>query len=143
MADKPVTPVILSKDTVVDVGAGTGALAANDVVYVNPVAAVAPNGTTGAGGSVAVPLKGRYLLLHITGGGAEATFTVAKGVQGQTPANLAHGQEDLVFTVGTTQVRYIQLELAKYLQADGSVKITVTGASATPTLRAVQLSKAA
>ena len=133
MATYTLNPQNLAKDTAVLV-AGGQATVANDIVDVKATSTV--------------PLKGRYLALHITGGGATATITVSKGTQGQTPANLAHGGSDLVFTVGAAETKWVQLEMAKYLQWDATnglsyVRLTVTGASATPTVRAVQLTKAA
>lgn len=134
MATYTLNPQNLAKDTAALVAAGQ-ATVANDIVNVK--------------GTASAPLKGRYLALHITGAGATATVTVSKGTQGQTPANLAHGGSDLVFTVGAAETKWVQVELAKYLQNDSSsdklgyVSLTITGASATPTVRAVQLSKAA
>lgn len=145
MATYNVTPVQLSKDVDVVWGAGQ-ATAANDVVNVRGVAATVDG--SGVGTAVAKPLKGRYLALVLVGGGATATITVAAGEQGQTPANLADGQGTLSFTVGAAETRVVQLELAKYLKkgaagAEDYVQLTVTGASATPTVRAIQLSKSA
>jgi len=134
MATYTLNPQNLVKDSAVLMAAGQ-ATVANDVVNVSA--------------TVSAPLKGRYLMLHITGGGATATVTVGRGTQGQTPANLAHGGADLVFTVGAAETKIVQVELAKYLQVGstsdhlGFVSLTITGASATPTVRAVQLTKAA
>lgn len=90
-----------------------------------------PTGQSVATGDTAVltpqasaPFKGRYMLVHAVPGAA-STLTVKAGVTGQTPANLA-AYGDLV--IGSSAAdSLLQIELAKYLQANGTVRIVVGG----------------
>lgn len=126
MATYTLNPTDLVKNTVSAAVTGQ-ATAAADVVNIVP--------------NAGRPLKGRYLAVHVLGAGATATLTFKAGVTGGTPANLA-ALGDLAVTVPSGETRYVQVDLNRFLQSDGSVQIVVSGASATPTLRAVQLSKA-
>jgi hypothetical protein len=72
--------------------------------------------------------------------GAASTLTVKAGVTGGTPANLA-ALGDLSIS-STTADSLLQIELAKYLQADGTVRIVVGGPGPV-VFSVVQLSKAA
>lgn len=70
------------------------------------------------------PFKGRYMLVRAVPGAA-SVLTVKAGVTGQIPANLA-AQGDLVFGSSAAD-SVLQIELARFLQADGTVRIDVTG----------------
>lgn len=92
------------------------ALPAGQSVATGDTAVLTPN--SGA------PFKGRYMLVKATPGAA-STLTVKAGVTGQTPANLA-ALGDL--SIGSfTADSVLQIELARYLQADGTVRIDVGG----------------
>lgn len=126
----------------VDLEAPAGQSVGNgDVAVITPQAAVgAPTHTPGR------PFKGRYLLLKIEESGSTTTavYTVEAGVQGGTPANLAaYGDSDTSTVFADGEVRYLQLELARYLQADGTVRVAVAGgAGSALTFTALVLDKA-
>lgn len=127
MADVAVTTtnvVSLSKDTRAATPAGQAVTTGNTAVL-----------TPQAG----APFKGRYLLIRAVPGAA-STLTVKAGVTGQTPANLA-AQGDLSVASFTAD-SVIQIELARYLQANGTVRIDV-GGTGPVTFSVIQLSKAA
>lgn len=112
MADTAVTStnvVSLSKDTRAALPAGQSVTTGNTAVL------------TPASGA---PFKGRYMLVRVAPGAA-STLTVKAGVTGQTPANLA-AKGDLSIASFTAD-SVLQIELARYLQADGTVRIDVGG----------------
>jgi hypothetical protein len=76
-----------------------------------------------------------------TGAVATSVATPKAGVTGQTPANQAARGDGTAITFSSGQDRVIQLELARYLQADGTVRIAVSGTSASVTFTVLQLSK--
>lgn len=91
----------------------------------------AANGVSVATGSTAVltpaagtQFKGRYMLVRAVPSAA-SVLTVRAGVTGQIPANLA-AQGDLAFGSSAAD-SYLQIELARFQQADGTVRIDVTG----------------
>lgn len=107
----------LSKDTRLALPAGqsvaTGDTAVLTPVYPNDVGPVAGR-----------PFHGRYMLVRMAPGAA-STVTFKAGDTTQTPANLA-ARGDLVISSFTAD-SVIQIELARYLQADGTVRAVVGG----------------
>ena len=75
------------------------------------------------------PLKGRYLALRVTENGSQTdtVLTVLAGAQGGTPANQAAYGDLTSSAFGDGEVRFVQVELARHLQADGTVRLTVDG----------------
>ena len=131
MADVAVTTtnvVSLAKDTVATLPAGQ-AVTIGDVAVLTPQAGA--------------PFKGRYMLVRMKESGSVTTSvaTVKAGVTGGTPANLASRGDlaGIAFTSG--QDRVIQIDLARYLQADGTVRIAVTGTGSSVTFTVLNLSK--
>lgn len=127
MADTAVTStnvVSLAKDTRAALPAGQSVTTGNTAVL-----------TPAAG----APFKGRYMLVKATPGAA-STLTVKAGVTGQTPANLAAAGDLAVASFSADSV--IQIELAKYLQADGTVRVVV-GGTGPVVFSVLNLSKAA
>jgi hypothetical protein len=116
--------VDLSKDT-------RTALPAGQSVATGDTAVLTPN--SGA------PFKGRYMLVRVEPGAA-STLTVEAGVTGQTPANLAALGDLAVASFTADSV--LQLELARYLQSDGTVRIAV-GGTGPVVFSVVNLTKAA
>lgn len=135
MADVAVTTtnvVSLAKDTVATLPAGQ-AVTIGDVAVLTPQAGA--------------PFKGRYMLIRLKESGSVATSvaTVAAGVTGGTPSNLSAsaGSAGLAVTFSSGQDRVIQLELARYLQANGTVRIAVSGTGSSVTFTVLNLSKSA
>lgn len=128
--------VYLTAGTAVATPAGQS-VGTGDTAVITPDAAVGPVGKG---------FKGRYLLLKITESGstADATYKVENGPVGQTPANLAiYGDSAVsaVFADGVT--RYLCVDLARYIQTDGTVRILVGGgAGAALTFTAFVLDRA-
>lgn len=123
--------VILSKNTAVDVPAGKS-------VGVGNVAVLTPK--TGA------PFKGRYMLVRITENGTQTdtVVTVKAGVTGQTPANQAALGDLALSALGDGDDKYLQLELSRFLQSDGTVRLDVAGtAGGSVAVSVVNLSKGA
>jgi hypothetical protein len=114
--------------------------------------------TTPAGQSVGVgdvavltptsgkPFKGRYMVVRIveTGTQVDTNVLVKAGVTGGTPANQAAlGDLDLG-DLGASDDKLVQLELSRFLQANGTVRIEVSGtAGGAATFSVVNLSKGA
>lgn len=125
---------------------GTLVAGADDVGIIVPQEPVGWDPDLGSVHTPGRPLKGRYLLLRVTENGdtTDATVTVLPGVQGGTPANLATlGELGPSTTFANNEVRYIQVELARHLQADGTVHVAVGGgATASVQLAAFVLDKA-
>jgi hypothetical protein len=131
MADVAVTStnvVSLSKDTAVAVPAGQ-AVTTGNVAVLTPAAGA--------------PFKGRYMLVHMLESGSVTTSvaTPQAGVTGQTPANQAARGNGTAITFSSGQRKVVQLELSRYLQADGTVRIAVSGTSGSVTFSVLQLSK--
>ncbi len=133
MADTAVTStnvVSLSKDTAVAVPAGQ-AVTTGNVAVLTPAAGA--------------PFKGRYMLVHMLESGSVSTSvaTPKAGVTGGTPSNQAARGDGTAITFSSGQRKVVQLELARYLQADGTVRIAVSGTNASVTFSVLQLSKGA
>ncbi len=118
----------------------------NVVSLVKDTRAAFPAGQSVATGDTAVltpaagaPFKGRYMLVKVTPGAA-STLTVKAGVTGQTPANLAASGDLAIGSFSADSV--IQIELARYLQANGTVRIVV-GGTGPVVFSVVNLTKAA
>lgn len=139
-------------DVLVGVSTGTTLDTAEQVYLAKNVAQ-----TTPAGVSVATtddfavltpatgrPFKGRYMLVRLveSGAGTDNAVVFKAGVTGQTPANLA-ASGDLTVTCAAASDQLVQIELARFLQADGTVKADVTGTTGSVTFSIVNLSKAA
>lgn len=138
MANTAVTStnvVKLVKDTAV-------ALAAPQAVTTGNVAVLTPQAAAGVNDN---SFAGRYLLVQMTESGAVATSvaTPKAGVTGGTPANQAKRGDGTPVTFTSGQVKYLQLDLARYLQADGTVQIAVSGASGSVSFNVVQLDPSA
>lgn len=92
------------------------------------------------------PFKGRYMLVRVVESGSQVdtVLTVKAGPTDQTPANRASKGDLVLPALGASQDSLIQLELARFLQADGTVRIDVTGtAGGAATISIVNLSKSA
>lgn len=129
--------VYLAKNTAVAVPAGQS-VGFGDTAVLTPQAAVGdPTHTPGR------PFHGRYMLVRLaeSGAGTDNTVTFKAATTGQTPASLAD-DGDLVVTAGAASDQYIQLELSRFLQANGTVRALVGGTAGSVTLSVVQLSKA-
>ncbi len=103
----------------------------NVVSLVKGVRSALPTGQSVSTGDTAVltpqagaPFKGRYMLVRVAPDAA-STLSVLAGVSGGTPANLA-GLGALAVT-SFTDDSVIQIELARHLQANGTVRILVGG----------------
>lgn len=127
MADTAVTStnvVSLSKNTRTAIPTGQAVTTGNTAVL------------TPASGA---PFKGRYMLVRANPTAA-STLTVKAGVTGQTPANLAASGDLSVASFTADSV--LQLELARFLQSDGTVRIDV-GGTGPVTFSVINLTKAA
>ena len=125
---------------------------AGEVLYLakNTLATV-PAGQAVTVGNVAVltpatgqPFKGRYMVIRLTEGGnqVDTVVTVKAGATGGTPANLAALGDLALTALADTADQYIQIELARFLQADGTVRLAVSGtAGGSVTVSVVNLSK--
>lgn len=108
----------LSKNTRLALPAGQS-VATGDTAVLTPQAAVGdPTHTPG------LPFKGRYMLVRMAPGAA-STVTFKAGDTTQTPANLA-AKGDLALSSFTAD-SVVQIELARFLQADGTVRAVVGG----------------
>jgi hypothetical protein len=103
-----------------------------------------PTGQSVATGSTAVltpqagaPFKGRYMLIRAVPGAA-STLTVKAGVTGGTPSNQAALGDLAVASFTADSV--IQVELSRFLQSDGTVRVDV-GGTGPVVFTVVQLSK--
>lgn len=129
--------VYLAKNTAVATPAGQS-VNFGDTAVLTPQAAVGdPTHTPG------LPFKGRYMLVRIveSGAGTDNDVTFEAGPTDQTPANLA-AKGDLVVTAAAASDQIIQLELSRFLQADGTVRALVGGTAGSVTFSVVNLSKA-
>ena len=111
--------------------ADTAVTGSNVISLVKNTRTTHPTGQSVSTGNTAVltpasgaPFKGRYMLVHAVPGAA-STMTVKAGVTGQTPSNQA-AYGDLVIS-STTADSLLQLDLSRFLQADGTVRIDVGG----------------
>ncbi len=111
----------LSKNTSALTPTGQSVTTGNTAVLTPDATAVDGNGV---GTAAAKPFKGRYMLVRMVPGAA-STVTFKAGVTGQTPANLA-STGDLVLSSFSADT-VIQLELARFLQANGTVRADVGG----------------
>ncbi len=103
---------------------------------VKNTATVLVAGTSVGVGNVAVltpqagaPFKGRYLIVRMleSGNQVDTVATVKAGVTGGTPANLAALGDLALSAPADTVDRFIVLELARFLQANGTVRVDVAG----------------
>ncbi len=125
MADTAVTGAnvaFLAKNTALTTPSGQSVTTGNTAVL-TPVAATLDG--NGVGTAVAKPFKGRYMLIRLVSSAA-STITFKAGVTGQTPANQAVAG-DLVVTHGAAADQVIQVELSRFLQANGTVRAVVGG----------------
>jgi hypothetical protein len=90
------------------------------------------------------PFKGRYMVVRLVENGTAVTTTVTfkAGVTGQTPANQA-AYGDLAVTLADADDKLIQLELSRFLQADGTVNAVVSGTNGAVKFSIINLSKGA
>jgi hypothetical protein len=142
MADTAVTStnvVFLAKNTAVAAPTGQ-AVTTGNVAVLTPVAPAYVDGLTNTAGK---PFKGRYMLVRMVESGAVSTSVVTPqaGVTGGTPANRAALGNGTAVTFTSGQEKYIQLELGRFLQADGTVRLAVSGTSGSVTFSVVNLSK--
>lgn len=126
----------LSVNTAVSTPAGQS-VGFGDTAVLTPVAPVgSPTNTRGRS------FHSRYMLVRLveSGAGTDNTVTFKAGVTGGTPANLA-SQGDLVVTAGAASDQVIQLDLSRFLQANGTVRAVVGGTAGSVTLSVIHLSK--
>lgn len=90
------------------------------------------------------PFKGRYMLVRLveSGAGTDNTVTFKAGPTGQTPANQA-ALGDLEVACAAASDQVIQIELSRFLQADGTVRAVVGGTTGSVTFSVINLSKGA
>jgi hypothetical protein len=92
------------------------------------------------------PFKARYALVRVVESGSQVdtVVTFKAGPTGGTPANQA-AKGDLALTaLSNGQDQVIQLELSRFLQANGTVRAEVSGtAGGSATFSVIQLSKGA
>jgi len=96
--------------------------------------------------AVGKPFKGRYMLVRVVESGAETdtVVTFKAGVTGGTPANLAAYGDMALPALAASSDQLIQIELSRFLQADGTVRVAVSGtATGSATFSVVNLSKGA
>lgn len=139
-------------DVLVGVSTGNTIDTAEQVNLVKNVAVATPAGVSVATTDTKAvltpaagrPFKGRYMLVRLveSGAGTDNTVTFKAGVSGGTPANLA-ASGDLVVTAAAASDQLIQLELGRFLQADGTVHAVVGGTTGSVTFSIVNLSKSA
>ncbi|WP_327656977.1 hypothetical protein [Streptomyces sp. NBC_00483] len=84
------------------------------------------------------PFKGRYLLIRMKESGSVATSTATVKAGDRASQHVRGDRTAETFTSG--QVKYVQVDLNRYLQADGSVHIDVGGVSGSVTFTVIQLS---
>lgn len=117
------------------------AVTTGNVAVITPAVGVLTNGV----GTPAQVLKGRYVLLQMTESGAVATSTatVKAGPTGGTPANQAAYGDLAAVTFTSGQVKYVALEAARFLQANGTLRVAVAGVAGSVSFNAVILDKSA
>ncbi len=128
--------VFLSKNTAIDEPAGQSVATANNAVL-TPVAGSLSGGGVGTPGQT---FKGRYMLVRMVPT-ANSVVTFQTASTSGTPANLA-AQGTLAVTLTGTQARVVQLDLGRFIQADGTVVAAVTGTGPV-TFTVLNLSKSA
>lgn len=119
----------LAKNTAADTPAG-------QVVGVGDTAVLTPNSGK--------PFKGRYMLVRIVESGTQVdtVCTFKAGVTGGTPANQAAKGDLALAALDASADKVIQIELSRFLQADGTVRVAVSGtAGGSATFSVVNLSK--
>lgn len=136
MADTAVTStnvVYLTKGTAVAAPSGQ-AVTTGNVAVLTPVAAA--DGSPDVAGR---PFKSRYMLVRMveTGSVATSTATVKAGVQPAKDSSLGDGTA-ITFTSG--QSKFLQIDLARHLQANGTVRIAVGGTDGSVTFSVINLS---
>lgn len=128
-------------------GAGEVVDLAKNVVATTPAGQVVGVGDTAVlTPSAARPFKGRYMLVRIVESGAEVdtVVTFKAGPVGGTPANQAAYGDLALAALSNGQDQVIQLDLARFQQADGTVHAVVSGtATGSATFSVFNLSKAA
>lgn len=104
----------LAKNTAVSTVAGTS-------VGVGNVAVITPQSGS--------PFRGDRLVIRLVESGSQVdtVATVKAGVTGQTPANLAASGDLVLAAAADASDRLLVLELAQFLQADGTVRVAVSG----------------
>lgn len=126
--------------------ADTAVTTTNVVSLAKGVRTATPAGQSVTTGNTAVltpqagaPFKGRYMLIRAVPGAA-STLTVKAGVTGGTPSNLAALGDLAVASFSADSV--IQIDLARHLQTNGTVRIDV-GGTGPVVFTVLQLSKSA
>lgn len=126
----------LSVNTAVATPAGQS-VGFGDTAVITPVAPVgSPTNTPGR------PFHSRYMLVRLveSGAGVDNNVTFLAGPTDQTPANLA-AKGNLVVTAAAASDQVIQLDLSRFLQANGTVRALVGGTAGSVTVSVVHLSK--
>lgn len=144
MADTAVTTtnvVKLAKNVAVAAPAGQAVTTGNVAVLTPQPGQVLFTNSTSKGAQ----FNGGYLLVEMTESGSvtTSTATVKAGVTGQTPANLAVQGDLAAITFTSGQKKVLQVELSRFQQADGTVRIAVGGASGSVTFTVLQLDPSA
>ncbi len=129
--------IYLAKNTAVATPAGQS-VGFGDTAVLTPV--VASSGPSVAGR----PFHGRYMLVRLveSGAGTDNDVTFLAGGTDGTPANLAKGG-NLVVAAAAASDQLIQLELARFLQDDGTVRALVGGSAGSVTFSVVNLTRSA
>jgi hypothetical protein len=128
--------VYLTKNTAVATPAG-------QIVGVTDTAVLTPAGWTSTNHTA---FKGRYMLVRVVESGAETdtVVTFKAGATGGTPANLAALGDMALPALAASSDQLIQIELSRFQQADGTVRVAVSGtATGSATFSVVNLSKGA
>ncbi len=143
--------------------ADTAVTTTNVIKLAKGVVATAPSGQAVTTGNVAVltPQPGQVLfsgassknagfdsghmvvVMVESGSVTTSTATVKGGVTGGTPANLAIYGDLAAVTFTSGQRKYLQVDLNRHLQADGTVRIAVGGTSGSVTFHVVTLDESA
>lgn len=144
MADTAVTTtnvVKLTKNTAAAAPAGQAVTTGNVAVLTPQPGQVLFTNSS----SVGPQFNGGYMLVKMveTGSVATSVATVKAGVTGGTPANLAVYGDLAAITFTSGQTKYLQVDLNRFQQADGSVRIAVSGTSASVTFTVLQLDASA
>lgn len=140
MADTAVTGanvVFLSKNTAVATAALGQSVTTGNTGVLTPQAGSLTGGGVGTPGN---SFKGRYMLVRMVPT-ANSTVTFSAASTSGTPANLAT-LGDLVVTLTGTTEQTVQLDLGRFIQANGTVR-AVVGGTGPVAITVLNLSKSA
>lgn len=144
MADTAVATtnvVSLTKNVAVAPASGQAVTVGNTAVITPAAGSLSGQGV----GTKAQSFKGRYVLIVMTESGSVSTSvaTVKAGPTGGTPANQAAKGDLANVTFTSGQTKYLQVEASRFLQANGTIRVAVSGTGASVTFSAYLLDPSA